>query len=185
MVPDIWNTANYLFSIWIVFSSLSINVVEYCCMHTTLLDGSLCRFILTHHGKSFQFTELVELLKSTNLSSISDINPTVSHNLNKGPLSRFHSSMFELLDNNMNLCKAAAGSLNTMKTQVKDTQTRLIAIKRLSERSRKSSKLKWKPWLTLSRGTWEQIWEQTWEQTCEQTANDQISEGGSEKEEGI
>ena len=89
--------------------------------------------------------------------------------------------MFELLDNNMNLCKAAAGSLNTMKTQVTDSQTRLIAIKNV-EIVRKVKKIVQTEMKTLA-NFFERNMRANMRANMLTTANDQISEGGSEKEE--
>ena len=78
---------------------------------------------LSHTTEKNLNLEIVKLMESTHLSSISDINVTALQMLNKGPLSNFPCSMVKLLENNINLCKAAAGSLENLKTQAMATQT--------------------------------------------------------------
>ena len=71
--------------------------------------------------------ELTRLLKATKVSSVADLTQSVLDNkLNKGPLSEYLSNFVKLIDSSLNLCKAAAGSIDEMKTKVLDTQTQLI-----------------------------------------------------------
>ena len=71
--------------------------------------------------------ELTRLMKATKVSSVADLTQSVLENkLNKGPLSEYLSNLVKLVDSSMNLCKAAAGSIDEMKTKVLDTQTQLI-----------------------------------------------------------
>ena len=64
------------------FSSLSVNVVEYCHKLRYWMDFSVD---LSHTTEKNLNLEIVKLLESTHLSSISDINPTALQMLNKGP----------------------------------------------------------------------------------------------------
>ena len=66
-------------------------------------------------------------MKATKVSSVADLTQAVLDNkLNKGPLSEYLSNFVKLIESSMNLCKAAAGSIDEMKTKVLDTQTQLI-----------------------------------------------------------
>ena len=73
--------------------------------------------------------ELTRLMKATKVSSVADLSQSVLENkLLKGPLSEYLSNFVKLIDSSMSmyLCKAAAGSIDEMKTKVLDTQTQLI-----------------------------------------------------------
>ena len=71
-------------------------------------------------------SEIVKLLKATKVTSVSDLNSTVLMRLNKGPLADFLGNIVKLIDSNVSICKAAAGSLDVMKTKVMETQNQLI-----------------------------------------------------------
>ena len=80
-----------------------------------------------HSTEKKMQAEITRLLKATKSSSIADLSQSVLENkLLKGPLSEYLSKIVKLLDSSMNLCKAAAGSIDEMKTKVLDTQTQLI-----------------------------------------------------------
>ena len=65
--------------------------------------------------------ELTRLLKATKVSSVADLTQSVLDNkLNKGPLSEYLSNFVKLIDSSVNLCKAAAGSIDEMKTKVQE-----------------------------------------------------------------
>ena len=76
-------------------------------------------------------SEIVKVMKATNVSSVSDLSSTVlSNKLNKGQLSNFLCNIVKLLDSSMSLCKAAAGSVDAMKSKVVDTQNQLIEMQK-------------------------------------------------------
>ena len=82
---------------------------------------------LLHAAEKEMKAELTRLMKATKVSSVAGLTQSVLDNkLNKGPLSEYLSKIVKLLDSSMNLCKAAAGSIDEMKTKVLDTQTKLI-----------------------------------------------------------
>jgi hypothetical protein len=70
--------------------------------------------------------EIKKLKKAVKMTSVADLDETALQKLNKGQMSNFVCSLTKLLDENINLCKAVASSLDSMKTKVLDTQTQLI-----------------------------------------------------------
>ena len=71
--------------------------------------------------------EIVKLMKSLNVSSISEINQkSLEKTLNKGPLATFLSSFVKLYEKNINLCKLAAVKLDSMKDEKIELQGQLI-----------------------------------------------------------
>jgi hypothetical protein len=72
-------------------------------------------------------SEIVKLMKSLNVSSISDINQkSLEKTLNKGPLATFLSSFVKLYEKNVNICKLAAVKLDSMKDEKIELQRQLI-----------------------------------------------------------
>ncbi|KAL5261209.1 hypothetical protein ACHWQZ_G007050 [Mnemiopsis leidyi] len=71
-------------------------------------------------------SEMVRLMKAVNVSSVADLKKSALNKLNKGPLVDFLENLVELFDNNLNLCKAAASSVDELKSKVMDSQNQLL-----------------------------------------------------------
>ena len=70
--------------------------------------------------------EISRLMKAVKVSTVSDLNSNTLGKLQKGPLNDFLSTFVTLLESNLSLCKAAASSIDEMKSKVLDTQNQLI-----------------------------------------------------------
>ena len=62
-------------------------------------------------------TEIQKVLKSVNVTSAAEINETVLMRLNKNPLAKFVESLVNVIGKNVDLCKAAAGKIDQLKTE--------------------------------------------------------------------
>ena len=71
-------------------------------------------------------SEIQGLMKAVNVSSVTDLKKSALNKLHKPPLVDFLSNIVELLDTSLSLCKAAASSVDEMKTKVMDSQKQLI-----------------------------------------------------------
>ena len=81
---------------------------------------------LLHSTERKLNAEISRLMKATKASSVSDVNRNSLEKLNKGPMADFLCIFVGLLESNMNLCKAAASSIDELKSKVLDTQNQLI-----------------------------------------------------------
>ena len=61
--------------------------------------------------------EIQKVLKSVNVTSAAEINETVLMRLNKNPLAKFVESLMNVIEKNVDLCKAAAGKIDQLKTE--------------------------------------------------------------------
>ena len=62
-------------------------------------------------------TEIEKVLKSVHVASAAEINETVLMRLNKNPLAKFVESLMNVIEKNVDLCKAAAGKIDQLKTE--------------------------------------------------------------------
>ncbi|KAL5266158.1 hypothetical protein ACHWQZ_G006719 [Mnemiopsis leidyi] len=109
--------------ICIVFNSLSDIVVKQVLHYATQMDFSVESL---HTTEKKMKSEMVRLMKAANVSSVADLKKSALNKLNKGPLVDFLENLVELFDNSLDLCKAAASSVDEMKTKVMDTQNQLL-----------------------------------------------------------
>ena len=93
-------------------------------LHATLqMDFSV---ELLHSTEKKLNAEISRLMKAVKVSSVSDLNLNTLGKLQKGPSTDFLNAFVTLLESNMSLCKAAASSIDDMKSKVLDTQNQLI-----------------------------------------------------------
>ena len=81
---------------------------------------------LLHSTEKKLNAEISRLMKAVKVSTVSDLNLNTLGKLQKGPLTDFLNAFVGLLESNMSLCKAAASSIDEMKSKVLDTQNQLI-----------------------------------------------------------
>ena len=81
---------------------------------------------LLHSTEKKLNAEISRLMKAVKVSTVSDLNLNTLGKLQKGPSTDFLNAFVTLLESNMSLCKAAASSIDEMKSKVLDTQNQLI-----------------------------------------------------------
>ena len=73
-------------------------------------------------------TVMKKVLKTIKISSPSELNHAALMKLNKDPLSNVIENLFQLFANNLELCKAAASTIDQLKTEQFANQQEIIKI---------------------------------------------------------
>ena len=73
-------------------------------------------------------SEIQRVVKAVNVSCTSEVNESALMKLNKNPLAKIVESLINLIEENVELCKCAAGKMDQLKTEKIADQKQLIEL---------------------------------------------------------
>lgn len=74
------------------------------------------------------FATMNQVLKAANVQTVEELNHTVLMKVNKDPLAKFVENLAKLWKNNVELCKAAAGKIDDLKSEQITSQKMLVGL---------------------------------------------------------